>query len=266
MNTNIMKSARGFTLLEILIALLILATGLLALAKFQGTLMQDNALAKQRTEATMFAQQKIEVLRSYSQMSTYAGMRTGSDTVTGTSASFTRAWTITSYTNTSAPQYTNVVVSVTWKDNGGNNQTFRLATNIAANDPINTGQLIGTTTSLLPATTTTTSSSSSTTSSSTSSTSSSSTSSTSSTTTSSTTSSTSTTSTTQCITTVSGTTHNNNDSVSTRPSGTCTNTQTAYNCTVSASRGTDISVYETHGSNTYSGTASANCSTITINL
>ena len=45
------SGARGFTLLEALIALLVLSFGMLAIAGFQTTLSRNSDLAKQRTEA-----------------------------------------------------------------------------------------------------------------------------------------------------------------------------------------------------------------------
>lgn len=269
MKTCVAPQARGFTLLEVLVALVILAGGLLALAKFQGTLMQDNAISKQRTEATMLAQQKIEVLRAYSVMSTYSGMAESYETVNGTSAAFTRSWTITKHTATDAPQYTTITVNVSWTT-GGSTQTYSLTTNIAANDPLNTGQLIATTTAV-PATT---SSSSSTSSSSTSTSSSSNTSSSSSTSSSSATSSSSTpsssaitsSSSSACVTTITGATQKNNDSVSSSPSGSCTNDKTSYTCTVTANSGSSITLTEAHGSSTYKKTVTANCGNVTQDM
>ena len=65
------STARGFTLIEALIALLVLSFGMLAIAGFQVTLTRNSDLAKQRTEATRLAQQKVESLRSYGQVDTY---------------------------------------------------------------------------------------------------------------------------------------------------------------------------------------------------
>ncbi len=55
----------GFGLIEVLITLIVLAVGLVALAKFQGTAIESGSLAKARTVATHLAQQKLDDLRNY---------------------------------------------------------------------------------------------------------------------------------------------------------------------------------------------------------
>ncbi len=55
----------GFGLIEVLITLIVLAVGLVALAKFQGTAIESGSLAKARTVATHLAQQKLDDLRDY---------------------------------------------------------------------------------------------------------------------------------------------------------------------------------------------------------
>lgn len=56
---------RGFSLLEVLITLVVLAVGLVALAKFQGTSLESGSLAKGRTVAAHIAQEKLDDLRHY---------------------------------------------------------------------------------------------------------------------------------------------------------------------------------------------------------
>ncbi len=55
----------GFSLIEVLITLVVLAVGLVALAKFQGTAIESGSLAKERTVAAHLAQQKLDDLRNY---------------------------------------------------------------------------------------------------------------------------------------------------------------------------------------------------------
>ena len=64
------SASRGFTLLEALIALLVLSFGMLAIAGFQTTLLRSSDLAKQRAEALRLAQQKMETLRAFGQVAT----------------------------------------------------------------------------------------------------------------------------------------------------------------------------------------------------
>lgn len=59
-----MKRNRGFTLLEVLVAMTILSFASLAMAKLQVGTIQSNAYAKRRTIALNFAQDKVEKVRS----------------------------------------------------------------------------------------------------------------------------------------------------------------------------------------------------------
>jgi type II secretory pathway pseudopilin PulG len=56
----------GFTLVEALIALVVLSFGLLAIAQFQSKLVSSSAYNKARSEAIALAQKKLDELRSYS--------------------------------------------------------------------------------------------------------------------------------------------------------------------------------------------------------
>lgn len=60
-----MQNSKGFSLIEILVTLVVLGVGLVALAKFQGNIVESGALAKARTVAAHIAQQKIDDLRNY---------------------------------------------------------------------------------------------------------------------------------------------------------------------------------------------------------
>ena len=92
---------RGFTIIESLMALAVVAFGLLGIAGMQSLMTRSADVAKQRSEATRLAQQKIEALRAYTTIDVTAGqvswngLASGTDTTTGgTNASFARAWTL----------------------------------------------------------------------------------------------------------------------------------------------------------------------------
>ena len=62
---------QGIFLIEALVALLVMAVGLVALVKFEATLAASGSVAKQRTEATMLAQREIETLRGFVDLTAY---------------------------------------------------------------------------------------------------------------------------------------------------------------------------------------------------
>lgn len=58
------NNQNGFTLIEVLIASVIIAMGLLAMSTFLGNYVQKNGQNKHRTMATVLAEEKIEELRT----------------------------------------------------------------------------------------------------------------------------------------------------------------------------------------------------------
>ena len=58
------RNQKGFTLLEVLVALAILAIGLLATASMQGVAMNSNYIANRMSVANMLGQQVLEELHS----------------------------------------------------------------------------------------------------------------------------------------------------------------------------------------------------------
>jgi type II secretory pathway pseudopilin PulG len=74
-----MKSILGFSLIEILVAIFVLSFGILAIAKFQGTLLQSGSSTKSRTAALALANEKIDDLRGFSQIEVGADCGGGTD-------------------------------------------------------------------------------------------------------------------------------------------------------------------------------------------
>ena len=58
------KKQSGFTLIEVMIALVILAAGILALATMQIVSIRSNAFSSEMTYATMMAQSRLEAIRN----------------------------------------------------------------------------------------------------------------------------------------------------------------------------------------------------------
>jgi len=62
------KTGQGFSLIEVMLAVLVLSIGILGVAKFQGTLLQSGSETKAKAAALTLAQQKIDDLRSFGQL------------------------------------------------------------------------------------------------------------------------------------------------------------------------------------------------------
>ncbi len=93
MRQKIDKSS-GFTLIEVLIAAVILTFGLLAMATFLGSLVSKNSGNERRTMATLIAQDKVEDLRGLALKNDISSADNSTDTVTTQAGTFNRAWTI----------------------------------------------------------------------------------------------------------------------------------------------------------------------------
>jgi prepilin-type N-terminal cleavage/methylation domain-containing protein len=61
---NSLRKINGFTLIEVLVALIILSFSLLALAGLMVTTTKNNSFGSHMTEAATFAQDKLEELRA----------------------------------------------------------------------------------------------------------------------------------------------------------------------------------------------------------
>ena len=99
------RKNKGFTLIEILTAMSILAVGLLMLLPMMIVSMQANDLARNFTDSSMMIKQKMEELKSMK------NPVSGADSV-GTAS---RVWTVTDAENS----LKQLVIDVTWVDKDG---------------------------------------------------------------------------------------------------------------------------------------------------
>lgn len=152
------RTIRGFSLVEVLVTVAVLAIALLALARFQGNLLQESGHAKTRTEAMNVAQDRIEELRTFANQAAFSALTAGSDTVSGVSETFTRTWTITP--DAAQPNVLLAQVTVTWPNRDGQvttDTTVTLSSAISNALPQGTGSItVATTAENGPTTTTTT--------------------------------------------------------------------------------------------------------------
>ena len=105
--------SRGFSLIEILIAIVILSISLLALASLMVTTTQNNSFGGHMTEATTFAQDMLERLR----VSPWENVVSNADQVTGsTGINYDRNWVVSP--NPTSPDDTlrTVTMTINWND------------------------------------------------------------------------------------------------------------------------------------------------------
>ena len=143
------RRQQGISLIEALIALLVLSLGMLTVSQLQGHLRIGSDIARQRTEAVRLGQEDIEALRAYSSLAASGAARSWASITSASRSvdSSTGYATHTRYTvareivdnNTLAAK--TAAVTVHWNDRDGEAQKIVLTTVIAANDPAHGGLL-----------------------------------------------------------------------------------------------------------------------------
>ena len=143
---------RGATLLEALIALLVLAFGMLSFVALQAQLRQSSDGSKQRSEAVRIAQEDLENFRAYGKLTSAAdATRTGAilsyeEVATATAAKTVLASSVVATTNASyavtrtvtpstLAKMKDIITTVSWADRKGVSQQVALRTTISESDP-----------------------------------------------------------------------------------------------------------------------------------
>ena len=109
MTVSRMHNCKGFTLVEIMVAISILAIALLGLISVTVMIIKSNTFSKSMTTATTLADDKMEQLKKTS----YASLASGTDTL---ESIYARTWTVTQ--NSPASGMKTVVVTVQWNWQG----------------------------------------------------------------------------------------------------------------------------------------------------
>ncbi len=167
--------SHGFSLIEVLIALAVLAVGFAAIAKFQATVFGYSAVAKERAVAARLAEEKIADLRHYETLPATTGEiayqniggNTGGVIPSGmeeiSKVTYTRHWTVVDYfypdptitgqygvpasitppTPTPAfPSFKLVTVTIGWTDRSAAAQSVAVRSIINASDPLYSGRIL----------------------------------------------------------------------------------------------------------------------------
>jgi type IV pilus assembly protein PilV len=107
---KLFKKSDGFTLLEILIALIIFSIGILALTSLTVTATRTGSYGGRMTEAVTFAQDKLEELKANS----WEKIVSGGDQKTGpTGINYTRNWKVL---EKETRNLKTVSITIDWKD------------------------------------------------------------------------------------------------------------------------------------------------------
>jgi type IV pilus modification protein PilV len=119
-----MHDEKGLTLLEVLVAMVVLSLGLLGLAKMQITAIQVNAASGRLTQGTAFAQDKVEQLMALPYDDAKLDTQVRTYTETRPAQGYTITWTVDQ--NPAPGDVKTINVEVTWS-NRGQKKTFELA-------------------------------------------------------------------------------------------------------------------------------------------
>lgn len=143
------RRQHGISLIEALIALLVLSLGMLTVSQLQTHLRLGSDIARQRTEAVRLGQEDIETLRAYSMLAasgaahSWAGIANASRSVDASTgyATHTRYTVARAIVDNNALAAKTAAVTVHWTDRDGEAQKIVLTTVIAAHDPAHGGVL-----------------------------------------------------------------------------------------------------------------------------
>ena len=115
------RKEKGFTLLEVMIAIAILTFGILAVASMQTSSIYGNSVANRLTEGTSWAGDKMEELLtiSYTDANLSSGKH-GPETVMSGVNRYEVSWKVIDNVNPSDPLINAklITVTVTWQDKG----------------------------------------------------------------------------------------------------------------------------------------------------
>jgi type IV pilus assembly protein PilV len=128
---NLLNS-KGFSLIEVLIALVILSIAFLGLAGLMIQTTRNNSFGGRITEAATFAQDKLEELRS----TPWVAIISGSDKMSVNGLDFARNWTVVPNAIVAPyaePTLNTITISINWNDQ--TNHTMRVISVIANPDP-----------------------------------------------------------------------------------------------------------------------------------
>lgn len=116
---GIPRGRRGFTIIELMVAIVIITVGLLALAGGSGATVKEMELSQQQTTAALLAQSRLEKLRALNLCSAFASG------TTSVAPAYVEKWAVSTYTSNGSMA---VAETVAYKDRRGKTKKFGLVT------------------------------------------------------------------------------------------------------------------------------------------
>ena len=141
------RRARGTSLLEALVALVVLGFGTLAIAQLHSRLRDHGDVARQRSEAVRLATRELEDLRAFGQVGAASGVRSyaaigDDDGVVDPTPGAPTAYRLSRRVDAAdVPGAKATSIDVSWSDRTGATERILLATFIAGADPRYSGAL-----------------------------------------------------------------------------------------------------------------------------
>lgn len=113
---NLLTNKKGFTILEVFIAITLLAVGMMALATLQSSGIRGNDLGNRTTQALALAQDKLEELINADAIgqAIAAGNENNIDERGNAGGIFSRSWAIQN--DVPVPDEQTLDITVTWND------------------------------------------------------------------------------------------------------------------------------------------------------
>lgn len=116
----IQQDKNGFSLVEFMIAMSILAIGLLAVAGMQSTAIRGNLLSKGTTSAILLGEKKMEEFKNtpYTSLTngTFQDPNNPLTDIGGSGGRFNRSWTISTYSGSTNMRQ--ITITITWSEGG----------------------------------------------------------------------------------------------------------------------------------------------------
>lgn len=130
------RQQRGVTLIEALVAMLVLSLGVLAFAGLHSKLRVNSDVSRQRAEAVRKAQAEMEELREFASLATYDAIASTTQTYAAVAGVENTVYSLTrTISGAASAPIKHLAVRMDWTDRNNTGQSVTLRSSIARSDP-----------------------------------------------------------------------------------------------------------------------------------